>query len=91
MDFAIFVEYPWIYDRIYDRLRTRTSYPLIMEPMPLEVRVRQASNSHSRCELFIYVKADVAEAWSFLLETGSVALTTHLYIYIGRTGIIDLC
>ena len=50
-------------------------YPLITE-----VQV-EASNSPSRCELFIYVTANVAEAWSFLLETGSEALTTHLYNY----------
>ena len=65
--------------------------------MPLEVRVRQAS---SRCELFIYVKKMLQKPaciWSFLLETGSVALTTHLCnIYNNsyipkRTGIIDLC
>ena len=49
-------------------------YPLVME-----VWVREATNSHFRCQLFIYVKANVAEAWSFLLETGSVGITTHLY------------
>ena len=81
MDFTIFVEYPWIYVDIRSFAHAH-GYPLIME-----VRVREASNSCSRCELLIYVKANIAEAWSFLLETGSVALTTHVP---GRTGIIDL-
>ena len=41
-------------------------YPLIMEhAISLEVRVRQASNSHSRYEL-LSMKANVAETWSFL-------------------------
>ena len=77
---------PWISPslfsiREYTIVRARARLPLIMEhAWNVHVRVgRQAIIILDVNFLSTYVKANVAEAWSYILETGSVAFTTHLY------------
>ena len=77
MNFAIFVEYPWIYVDIRSFAHAHGYFD--HGARNLTGLGRQAILILDVIFL-IYVKANVTEAWSFLLKTGSVALTTHLYL-----------